>query len=52
MTYHQTGCQWKALPGEFVSAATSNRRFQQWVGESVFEKISIKLLKGMMPSGE
>ena len=41
----RTGCQWKALPREYGSGSTCHRRFQQWVGEGVFEKIWAKLLK-------
>ena len=29
----RTGCQWKALPGEYGSGSTCHRRFQQWVEE-------------------
>jgi len=40
----RTGCQWKALPKEFGSGSTAHRRFQQWVGEGVFQKLWVRLL--------
>jgi transposase len=40
----RTGCQWKALPKEYGSGSTAHRRFQQWVGEGVFQKLWVKLL--------
>jgi transposase len=41
----RTGCQWKALPREYGSGSTCHRRFQQWVGAGVFERIWAKLLR-------
>ena len=41
----RTGCQWKALPREYGSGSTCHRRFQQWVGEGVFERTWVKLLE-------
>ena len=35
----RTGCQWKAVPGEFGSGSTLHRRFQQWVKRGVFRKL-------------
>ena len=40
----RTGCQRKALPKEYVSGSTCHRRFQQWVGEGVFQKLWAGLL--------
>src|SRR5712692_4124759 len=40
----RTGCQWKALPKEYGSGSTAHRRFQQWVGGGVFQKLWVKLL--------
>jgi putative transposase len=40
----RTGCQWKALTREFGSGSTPHRRFQQWVGEGVFQKLWARLL--------
>jgi putative transposase len=41
----RTGCQWKMLPKEYGSASTCHRRFQEWVGKRVFEKLWIRLLE-------
>jgi putative transposase len=41
----RTGCQWKALPKEYGSGSTAHRRFQQWVGEGVFQRLWVKLLE-------
>ena len=41
----RTGCQWKAFPREYGSGSTCHRRFQQWVGEGVFERIWVRLLQ-------
>lgn len=42
----RTGIQWKALPREFkVSASTVHRRFQEWITDSIFQKIWINILK-------
>jgi transposase len=35
----RTGAQWKDLPPRYGSKSTVHRRFQQWVGEGVFEEI-------------
>ncbi|MFC1612155.1 IS5 family transposase [Myxococcota bacterium] len=35
----KTGCQWKALPGQFGSGSTCHRRFQEWVRLGVFRDI-------------
>ncbi len=41
----RTGCQWKSLPREYGSGSTAHRRFQQWVGEGVFQKLWVRLLE-------
>ena len=42
----RTGCQWKMLPKEYGSGSTTyHRRFQEWVGKRVFEKLWIRLLE-------
>jgi transposase len=40
-----TGCQWKMLPKEYGSGSTCHRRFQQWTGCTVFERLWTRLLK-------
>lgn len=35
----RTGCQWKMLPPQYGSSSTCHRRFQQWVGAGIFEKL-------------
>ena len=35
----QTGCQWQAVPREFGSGSTRQRRFQQWVQRGVFRRL-------------
>ncbi len=32
----RTGCQWKALPGEFSSGSTCHLRMQEWARAGVF----------------
>ena len=41
----RTGCQWKMLPKEYGSGSTCHRRFQEWVGKRVFQKLWIRLLE-------
>jgi transposase len=41
----RTGCQWKALPGDFGSGSTCHRRFQEWCAAGVFTEAFSKLLK-------
>ena len=41
----RTGCQWKAIPGEFGSGATCHRRFQEWERGGVFEKLHAEAAK-------
>ncbi len=41
----RTGCHWNALPKEYGSGSTAHRGFQKWVGEGVFDKIWVRLLK-------
>lgn len=42
----RTGCQWKALPGEyFGSGSTCHERFQEWVGAGVFAKVFEQCLR-------
>jgi transposase len=41
----KTGCQWKALPGNFSSGSTCHLRFQQWQRIGVFEQIYAELLR-------
>lgn len=41
----RTGCQWKALPSQFGSGSTCHRRFGEWVGSGLFEKIMGAVLK-------
>ena len=35
----RTGCQWKAVPGEFGSGSTLHRYFQDWIAAGVFQKL-------------
>ena len=39
------GRQWKMLPKEYGSGSTCHRRFQEWIGKGVFEKLWIRLLE-------
>jgi transposase len=41
----RTGCQWKSLPKEYGSGSTCHRRFQEWVGKGVFQKLWVRLLE-------
>ena len=41
----RTGCQWKAVPGEFGSGSTLHRYFQEWVRQGVFRKLWKHALK-------
>jgi transposase len=41
----RTGCQWKAVPGEFGSGSTIHRRFQRWVAAGCFDAIWKRLLQ-------
>jgi transposase len=41
----RTGCQWKMLPKEYGSGSTCHRRFQEWTGSKVFQRLWIRLLK-------
>jgi transposase len=41
----RTGCQWKMLPKEYGSGSTCHRRFQEWIGKRVFQKLWIRLLE-------
>jgi transposase len=41
----RTGCQWKALPGEFGSGSTCHLRMQQWTGAGVFRAIFSELVR-------
>ena len=35
----RTGCQWKAMPGEFGSGSAIHAYFQQWVERNVFQRL-------------
>ena len=35
----RTGCQWKAMPGEFGSGSAIHSYFQEWTASGVFEKL-------------
>ena len=35
----RTGCQWKAMPGEFGSGSAIHAYFQEWVQRGVFHKL-------------
>ena len=41
----RTGCQWKALPGEFGSGSTCHRRFAEWCQAGVFERIFAAMVR-------
>jgi len=34
-----TGCQWKKIPAEYGSGSTCHERFQEWVGDNIFERV-------------
>src|SRR5437868_2350510 len=35
----RTGCQWKAVPGEFGSGSTVHARFQEWTRQGVWTRL-------------
>jgi transposase len=41
----RTGCQWKAIPDTFGSGSTCHRRFAEWVGRGIFDRMYTRLLK-------
>ena len=41
----RTGCQWKALPGEFGSGSTCHLRMQQWARAGVFTDAFVAMLR-------
>ena len=41
----RTGCQWKAVPGEFGSGSTIHRYFQEWTTLGVFHRLWKSQLK-------
>ena len=41
----RTGCQWKALPGEFSSGSTCHLRMQAWARAGVFTEAFEAMLK-------
>jgi transposase len=42
----RTGCQWKMLPRVYGSGSTTcHRKFQEWDGTRVFEKLWTRLLE-------
>ena len=40
----RTGCHWKMLSSEYGSGFTCHRRYPEWVGLGIFEKLWIKVL--------
>jgi transposase len=41
----RTGCQWKAVPGQYGSGSTVHRRFQEWTQAGIFDAIVQMVLK-------
>lgn len=35
----RTGCQWKAVPSQFVSGSSLHRYFQEWCDQGVFRRL-------------
>ena len=48
----RTGALWKDLPQRYPPYQTCHRRFQQWVGQGVFQRIAQELVEDLNERGK
>ena len=48
----RTGAPWKDLPQRYPPYQTCHRRFQQWVGQGVFQRIAQELVEDLNERGK